>query len=116
MFPFFPRVAFGALTHNKASDGVEDVRGTFRHTSILYGTKKSVNPVRASVEVNCWWRILKSLLFRAVRDDQRLVLRLSIQNNVFNLTTDIGNVGRASALARPSDPSLDPNFAGERHK
>ncbi|GFY71529.1 hypothetical protein TNIN_93161 [Trichonephila inaurata madagascariensis] len=45
---------FDALTCTLGSDGVEDVRGTFRHTSIpLRDTERGCKPChRASVEVN----------------------------------------------------------------
>ncbi|GFS29046.1 hypothetical protein TNIN_136281 [Trichonephila inaurata madagascariensis] len=102
MFAFSPYFSspFGALTcPTKASDAVEDVRGTFRHTlNPLFGTQKGVKscrerPLKLIAEV----AYIKSLLFRAVpRDDQRPVLRLSISKIMSSADTDIGNVGRAS--------------------
>ncbi|GFS29048.1 hypothetical protein TNIN_136301 [Trichonephila inaurata madagascariensis] len=105
---------FGAV-HTKASeDAVEDVRGTTRHTLHPFGTQKGCKSCQRKrpLRVGSNWRILKSLLFRGLcEDDQRLVLRLSIsQNNVFNLTTDIREMldGASAQQIRPSDPHRTP--------
>ncbi|GFY43007.1 hypothetical protein TNIN_396111 [Trichonephila inaurata madagascariensis] len=50
--------------HNKASDGVEDVRGTFRDTlNPFTGRKRGVNLVRGRGDVNSWGRILSRSCF-----------------------------------------------------
>ncbi|GFY40938.1 hypothetical protein TNIN_372781 [Trichonephila inaurata madagascariensis] len=109
---------FGALTCTIRLRRGRGCVWTFRHThSTFTEQRKSVNPVRERpLKLIAEVAYIKAALFRAVRDDQRLASCASIsQNNVFQ--PDHGHQEMLTgfrATVRPSDPSLTPNFAGER--